>query len=102
MPAIVIKAQVDADRRYELFQVLKGATPAKQLPVGCLDRRVYEEVHDPLHLLMIEHWSDETAMNEYKSSTGFRALIGAIKVLGTLEKLLTIEERVDEQLTTEE
>ncbi|MGB7950805.1 MAG: antibiotic biosynthesis monooxygenase [Candidatus Binatia bacterium] len=92
MPAILIKAEVDADRRYELFQVLKGATAAEQMPVGCLDRRLYEEVQAPLRFLMIEHWSDEAAMDEYKSSTGFRALIGAIKVLGTLESLLTVKE----------
>ena len=92
MPAILIKAEVDADRHYELLQVLKGGTLVGQLPAGCLDRRLYQEVHAPLHLLMIEHWSDEAAMDEYKSSTGFRALIGAIKVLGTLEELLTVKE----------
>ena len=92
MRAILITAQVDADRRYELFQVLKGAASAEQLPVGCLDRRLYEEVHDPLRLLMIEHWSDEAAMNEYQSSSIFHALIGAIKVLGTLESLLNVKE----------
>jgi len=92
MPAILIRAQVDADRRYELLQVLKGVTLAGQMPTGCLDRRVYEEVNAPLHLLVIEHWSDLAAMNDYQSSNGFHALIGAIKVLGTLEKLLRIEE----------
>ena len=95
----MIKAEVDADRRYELLQVLKGAALAEQLPAGCLDIRLYQEVHQPLHLLMIEYWSDEAAMNEYKSSTGFRAMIGAIKVLGTLERLLTIEGRFDKHET---
>jgi quinol monooxygenase YgiN len=93
MPAILIKAQVDADRRYELLQVLKGVTLTGQMPMGCLERRVYEEVNAPLQLLLIEHWSDLAAMNDYQSSNGFRALIGAIKVLGTLDKLLTFEER---------
>ena len=95
----MIKAEVGADRRYELLQVLKGATLAEQLPAGCLDMRLYQEVHEPLHFLMIEYWSDEVAMNEYKSSTGFRAMIGAIKVLGTLKTVLTINERFDKNET---
>ena len=98
MPAIVIKAEVDAERCYELLQVLRDATLAEHLPAGCLDIRIYQEVHQPLRLLVIEHWSGKTAMNEYKSSPNFRALIGAVKVLGTLEKLLTIEECFDEAL----
>lgn len=96
MPAMLISAQVDADRRYELLQALKNTTLAAQLPAGCLERRLYEETNAPLRLLVIEYWSDEAAMNEYRISGSFRAMLGAIKILGTLEKLVTMEERAVE------
>jgi quinol monooxygenase YgiN len=33
---------------------------------------------------MVEQWSERTALNAYLSSDRFRALIGAVKVLGKL------------------
>jgi quinol monooxygenase YgiN len=36
------------------------------------------------HLLLVEQWLDEEAMNSHLSSEQFRAAIGAINVLGKL------------------
>ena len=55
-----------------------------QLPTMCLARRVYEESVSPTNLLLVEEWSDAAAMHAYLSSERFRALIGAVKVLGEL------------------
>jgi quinol monooxygenase YgiN len=57
---------------------------SNQLPAACLERRLYEDVISPTHLLLVEQWLDNEAMSSYLSSERFRALIGAIKVLGEL------------------
>ena len=84
MIGVVIRAEVEPDQRHELMQMFKETSRPDQLPAACLERRVYEEAHLPSNLLLVEHWSDKAAMNSYLSSDQFRALIGAVKVLGKL------------------
>ena len=64
--------------------MFKETSRTDQLPTACLERRVYEEAYLPMNLLLVEQWSDKAAMNSYLSSDQFRALIGAVKVLGKL------------------
>jgi quinol monooxygenase YgiN len=66
------------------MQMFKETSQSNELPVACLERRLYEEAIAPTNLLLVEEWSDASAMESYLSSERFRALIGAVKVLGTL------------------
>src|SRR4029077_4983178 len=84
MIGIVIRAEVEPNQRHELMQMFKETSRTDQLPVACLERRVYEEAYLPANLLLVEHWSDKEAMHSYVSSDQFRALLGAVKVLGKL------------------
>jgi quinol monooxygenase YgiN len=84
MIGVVIRAGVEPGQRYELMQMFKETSRPDQLPVACLERRVYEEAHLPTNLLLVEQWSDKAAMNSYLSSDQFRALIGAVEVLRKL------------------
>ena len=84
MILILIRARVEAEHRHELVQMFKDTSQPNQLPAACLEMRVYEEARSPDNLLLIEQWSDEAAMNSYLSSDQFRALLGAVKVLGKL------------------
>jgi quinol monooxygenase YgiN len=67
-----------------MMQMCKSWLVSNQLPAACLERRVYEDAISPTHLLLVEQWLDKQAMNSYLSSERFRALIGAVKVLGQL------------------
>ena len=84
MIGLAIRARVEPEQRHELMQMFKESSGPDQLPEACLERRVYEESHSPTNLLLVEQWSDKAAMNSYLSSDQFRALIGAVKVLGKL------------------
>jgi len=84
MIGVVIRAGVESGQRHELMQMFKETSRPDQLPVACLERRVYEEADLPANLLLVEQWSDKAAINSYLSSDQFRALIGAVKVLGKL------------------
>ena len=64
--------------------MFKENSQPNRLPAVCSERRLYEEAIAPTNLLLIEQWSDKVAMNSYLSSEQFRALIGAVKVLGEL------------------
>ena len=100
MIGVVIRAGVEPYQRHELMQMFKETSQADQLPRGCLERRVYEEAHSPTNLLLVEQWSDKAAMNSYLSSDQFRALIGAVKVLGTLVDVRVFEARRIQDLLT--
>jgi len=93
--ALLIRAQVELDQRHELMQMCRSWL-SNQLPSGCLERRLYEDVMAPTQLLLVEKWRDQKAVNSYLSSERFRALIGAIKVLGQLVDVRISESRVIE------
>jgi len=92
---ILIRAEVEADQRRELMQMCK-IWLANELPMACLERRAYEDALAPTHLLLVEEWADEGAMNSYLSSEPFRAVIGAVKVLGKLVDIRVCEANVIE------
>ena len=76
--------------------MFKETTETNQLPASCLGRWLYEEAIAPTNLLVVEEWSDHAAMRSYLSSERFRALIGAVKVLGELVDIRVAEATVIE------
>jgi quinol monooxygenase YgiN len=78
------------------MQMCKSWLVSNQLPAACLERRVYEDATAPTNLILVEEWLDTAAMNSYLSSERFRALIGAVKVLGKLVDVRTSETRLIE------
>ena len=96
MTGILIRAQVEPEQRRELMQMCKSWLGSNQLPAACLERRVYEDATTPTNLLLVEQWLDKEAMNSYLSSERFRALIGAVKVLGELVDVRISEAKVIE------
>jgi hypothetical protein len=65
------------------------------LPPGCLERRIYEESNSPTNLLLIEQWSETGALKVQLLSDQFRALIGAVKVLGKTDRYRHLRSGVD-------
>jgi quinol monooxygenase YgiN len=100
MTVIVIRSRVEPDERHELMQMFKDTSQPNQLPAACLERRLYEEALLPNNLLLIEQWSERLAMHSYLSSDQFRALIGAVKVAGTLVDVRIFESEVYADLMT--
>jgi quinol monooxygenase YgiN len=90
----VIRARVELDQWRELMQMCKSWLVAEQLPPACIERRVYEDAAAPTNLMLVEEWLDRSAMNSYLSAERFRALIGAVKILGELVDVRTSETKV--------
>jgi quinol monooxygenase YgiN len=78
------------------MQMCKSWLLANQLPAACLERRVYEDAAKPTDLMLVEEWLDTAAMNSYLNTERFRALIGAVKVLGELVDVRISETKVVE------
>ena len=87
MAEVLIRAEVDSDQRHELMQMCKTWIAFRPLPTASLNRRVYEDACSPTCILLVEEWSNDEAMKSYLTSGPFRALIGAVKVLGMLVDL---------------
>ena len=96
MIGVLIRARVEPDQLHELMQMCKSWLSSNKIPVACLERRVYQDAISPTNLLLVEQWSDKAPMNSYLSSEQFRALIGAVKVLGKLVDVRTSEAKVVE------
>lgn len=68
----------------QLFEFLSG--PSYQMS-GRTEQRLLEEVGRPNHLLWKEQWNDAKSLESYFRSNNFRALLGAILVLGKLDEI---------------
>jgi len=94
--SILIRAHVELHQRRELMQMCKSWRLSNPLPPGCVERQVYEDAMSPTHFLLVEQWLDKEAMHAHLPSQAFRALIGAVKVLGTLVDIRMAESTVIE------
>jgi quinol monooxygenase YgiN len=95
MTSVLVRARVETEQRRELMQMCKSWV-SEALPPACSERRVYEDALSPTDLLLVENWVSKSAMNSCISSEKFRALIGAVKVLGTLVDVCISETTVVE------
>mgnify|MGYP002067840396 CR=1 FL=1 len=56
-----------------------------------MECRVFEDISGSETFLWMQWWRSERHLEEYLGSTHFRSLLGAIKVLGTLESARVID-----------
>ena len=68
----------------QLFELLSG--PSYQMS-GRSEQKLFEEIGRPDHFLWKEQWNDAKSLEAYFHSNNFRALLGAILVLGKLEEI---------------
>ena len=74
-----IKPEKRREFRLNLGAVAQSRGFKRSAPV------VYEDQNEPGHLLWIEEWSTRQDLEAYLESNEFLALLGGLKVLGTVE-----------------
>jgi quinol monooxygenase YgiN len=52
---------------------------------------VFEKVGEPNHFVWIERWKDPKSFEAYRQSERYKALLGAVQVLGNLEEAFRFE-----------
>jgi len=91
MIGLELAVQSDAAHRIEMLQSL---TDLAREAVGggeCLECGVFEDVSVSGRFLWAQWWRSQTQMGEHLRSSAFRTLLGAIRVLGSLETARTLD-----------
>ena len=91
MIGLEIAVRSDQAHRVELLQTLQGLSGEQIGHDGCLECRVYEDVGHPTGFLWHQWWRSQQQLEENLRSVAFRTLLGAVKVLGTLESARIVE-----------
>ena len=81
----------DDRHRTELLQTLENLSHDQARTGDCLECRVYERVPRSNAFMWHQWWRSELQLEGHLGSVAFRTLLGAIKVLGTLESARVVE-----------
>jgi quinol monooxygenase YgiN len=101
--SLEIHVDVEPEKRREFLlaaESLLQRSAAEESP--CRDRRVFEQHGDPNHFLWREEWLDRTALDRRMASNEFRALLGALRVLGQAHdlRITSVEQKSNEEMVT--
>jgi quinol monooxygenase YgiN len=78
-------------QRTELLQTLENLCNDQARAGDCLECRVYERIPRSNAFLWYQWWRSERQLEGHLGSVAFRTLLGAIKVLGTLNSARVVE-----------
>ncbi len=81
----------DAAHRTELKQTLQNLSREAVSEGFSRECRVFEDLSGLNDFLWLQWWPSQRELETYLRSAGFRTLLGAIKVLGSLKSLRTVE-----------
>ena len=90
---ILIKVQ--ATKRVEFLQAFEMLTNIETSECKRIELRLFEQINNPNVFLWLEHWSSHESLTEYSQGNKFRAMLGALDVMGTVLKRQTYT--VDEE-----
>ena len=82
---------IPSKHRHELLQAFEIFSNKKksghECTGGCIDRSIFESMGTANRFLWIEKWTDLKSLEVYMNTDRFKALLGAIQVLGKLDAI---------------
>ncbi|MGD9139373.1 MAG: antibiotic biosynthesis monooxygenase [Desulfobacterales bacterium] len=87
MVGLEILLSIQPGQRHEFLQTVdmfRCQNHTAKARIGC---SLFETVGTPNQFLWVEKWTDQGALDDYMKTDRFRALLGAIQVLGGLNNL---------------
>ena len=91
MIGLEILMHIPSKHRYELLQAFEiFSTKQKngqECTGGCIDRSIFESMGTANRFLWMEKWTDQESLEIYMKTVRFKALLGAIQVLGKLDAI---------------
>lgn len=72
--SLAIQPGHEADAR----RALKQAVQQTQSENGCLRYELFEDLQDPLKMVMLEVWQDSAALQAHAQGSAFKTLVAAI------------------------
>ena len=96
MVGLEILVRIHTGKRLEFLQTAEWfENQLKKINGGaCVDLTVFEAVGEANHFLWVEKWTDLKTLEVHMDTDRFRTLLGAIEVLGELEKLQVVEFKI--------
>jgi len=84
MVGFAITVTVFPDKRNEFLQAFVMLKELKELGDSRLDYALFEQIKEPNTFLWLEHWQNIESLNCYYKNTRFKAMMGAIEIMGQL------------------
>ena len=91
MIGLEFSLKADDRHRTELMQTLENLSRDQVVSGSCVECHVYEDLGMPNGFLWLQWWKSEQELQNHLTSVAFRTLLGAIKVLGSLESARVVE-----------
>lgn len=89
--AIQIRVEVHPDKRDEFLQAMADLKPFESEAGGCVSQSFYEDRERHDHFLWVEQWADRGEAETRLESDRFHALLGAVRVLGSVGETQILE-----------
>ena len=84
MVGLEILVRINPDKRAEFLQAFDLLTELDQQGDRRIDLELFERVKEPNTFLWIEHWVNDESLTSYYENNKYRAMMGAIEILGQL------------------
>lgn len=91
MIGLALSLRFEAGNRVEFTQTLENLCAEQVVGSSCIECQVYEDLPRRNGFLWLQWWRSETELEKHLSSVEFRTLLGAVKVLGSLESARVVQ-----------
>lgn len=81
MIKVVARSIAHPEHIEKIIELSKLLVESSLLEEGCIDYGLFQDINDPNVLTMIETWSDETALENHKSSEHVKAIVPKLNEL---------------------
>lgn len=90
MVGIEISVEVKPEKREEFLQAIESLKPVGVEGAECVSYEVLEDREQKNRFLWVERWPDHDRLQARLHSDTFHVLLGAVRVLGSVEDMQTI------------
>lgn len=84
MIGLEILVRINPEKRAEFLQAFDMMKTIAPLADRRLDLELFERVNEANTFLWLEHWDNNESLTHYYNENKFRAMMGAIDILGQL------------------
>lgn len=87
MTILKLTVLIKPQKRTEFLQAMQSLILAAPPELGCLERAVYQRIDDENAYCCVQIWESQEKMAAHVNTDRFKALLGAIQVLGEKNEL---------------
>jgi len=93
MVGIEILVKINPEKRVEFLQAFDMLEQLDHLGERRLDLELFEQIKEPNTFLWLEHWDNKESLSSYYENNKYRAMMGAIDIMGQIVNKRTFSVR---------